>query len=141
MPSSSRSVMPGANASSIAVSAAPAIADATSRQMISSAVLVRRALAMTGAASTSSAGVTSCGISPPNIGVKPSVPTLRASRRLLLVIRDGVGAGDPGPAVVGGVTLPGDSGVDPDDVALAEEPVGGDGRVGQVTVQGPGPEL
>ena len=64
-----------------------------------------------------------------------------AELRLLLGIRNGVGAGDPGPAVVGGISLPGDSGVDPDDVALAEEPVGGDGRIGQVTVQGPGPEL
>ena len=47
MPSSSRSVIPGTNASSIAVSAASAMADATSRQVISSGVLTRRAAAIT----------------------------------------------------------------------------------------------
>ena len=43
--------------------------------------------------------------------------------------------GDPGPSVVGGITLPVDARVHPDDVALAEEPVGGDRRIGEVAVQ------
>ncbi len=60
---------------------------------------------------------------------------------LLLGIRRRGATGDPRPAVVGGISLPGDARVDPDDVAVAEEPVGGDRRIGEVAVHGPRPAV
>src|ERR1700694_4931526 len=61
--------------------------------------------------------------------------------RLLAIVRHGVGTVDPGSSIVGGVALPNDARVHPDDVTLAQESVGGDGRVGQIAVQSPGSEL
>lgn len=51
------------------------------------------------------------------------------------------GAHNPSAAVVGRVPLPHHTGVHPDDIAMAQEPVSRDGRVGQITVQRPWSQL